>query len=164
MNEMSGARPWSRYALTVAGLAVMFGGGIWLRDVSDPPAHVWNAGIAAVGGYAVAHPLAALGYAASGIRLLTAPIVLFLLRELRRTRPLRQYLAYCLTLLGIAAVTAVTVALTIPGDDPPTGFLDYAALGVLLATALPGAGGLIHVLYAWRADRKAGVREAEPAT
>ncbi|WP_203881392.1 hypothetical protein [Planotetraspora kaengkrachanensis] len=163
-KSTSEPRPWSRYALTLAGLAGLFGGGIWLKDVCDPPAHVWNAGIAAFGGYMIAHPLLALGYVTSGSRMLAAPIVLSLLRELRRTRPLRQYLALSLTLLGVAAVTAVTAVLTIPGDDPPTGVLQYAALGVLLATAIPGAGGLIHVLFAWRADRKAGVGAAEPTT
>jgi hypothetical protein len=135
----------------------MFGGGAWLNRVCDLPAHIPGAGIAEMGGYAIAHPFLALGYTAGGIRLLTVPIVVSLWRELRTTRPLRHYLALCLTLLGIAAATALTAALTLSGDDTPTGFLYYAALGVLLATAFPGAGGLVHVLFAWRRDHKAGV-------
>jgi hypothetical protein len=110
----------------------------------------------------IAHPFLALGYVAGGSPLLTVPIVWSLWRELRTTRPLRHYLNLCLTLLGIAAVTALTAALTLSGEDTSTGFLYYTALGVFLATALPGAGGLVHVLFAWRRDREAGVSGAEP--
>ncbi|GAA1297363.1 hypothetical protein Psi02_14370 [Planotetraspora silvatica] len=155
-------RPWSRYALTIAGLAVVFGGGIWLRDVCDLPEHIWSAGIVATGGYMIAHPFLALGYAVGGSPMLTVPVVWSLWRELRTTWTLRNRLALYLVLLGIAAATALTAALTLSGEDTPTGFLYYLALGVFLATALPGAGGLVHVLFAWRVDRKAGVGAAEP--
>ncbi|MFD0732688.1 hypothetical protein [Planotetraspora mira] len=157
-------RPWSRYAFTLAGLAVVFGGGVWLRDVCDPPAHVWEEGVTALGGYAAAHPLLALGYVVGGSPILTVPVVWSLWRELRTTWTLRNRLALYLILLGIAAAAALTAALTLSGEDTPTNFLYYTVLGVLLATALPGAGGLVHVVFAWRADRKAGVDAAEPTT
>jgi hypothetical protein len=159
-------RPWSRYALTLTGLAAVFGAGGWLQRVCDPPAHVWEEGVTALGGYAAAHPLLALGYVMGGIRFLTAPIVLSLWRELSRTRPPRQYLAFCLTLLAVAVVTALTAEYTL-GEDPPAGplhYVYYAALGVVVVTAIPGAGGLVHVVFAWRADRKAGVDAAEHTT
>ncbi|GII29135.1 hypothetical protein Pmi06nite_25770 [Planotetraspora mira] len=142
----------------------MFGGGVWLRDVCDPPAHVWEEGVTALGGYAAAHPLLALGYVVGGSPILTVPVVWSLWRELRTTWTLRNRLALYLILLGIAAAAALTAALTLSGEDTPTNFLYYTVLGVLLATALPGAGGLVHVVFAWRADRKAGVDAAEPTT
>lgn len=150
-----GPRPWGEYALMIAGLAVLWGGSNWLKKTCEPPNAVWAAGIPAVARFFAANPLRALGYAAEGLRTGTAPAVLFICQELRTTRPLRQYLAMCLTLLGVALLT-VAGGLVIPSNA-----VAYSvAMGLLLGTALPGAAGLVHVAFAWIRDGTAGRRAA----
>ncbi|MBE3011235.1 hypothetical protein IL992_18835 [Microbispora sp. NEAU-D428] len=139
-----GPRPWGEYALMIAGLAVLWGGSNWLKKTCDPPNAVWAAGIPAVARFFAANPLRALGYAAEGLRMCTAPAVLFICQELRATRPLRQYLAMCLALLGVALLT-LAGGLVIPSNAVAY----YVATGLLLGTALPGAAGLVHVAFAW---------------
>ncbi|KAA9377582.1 hypothetical protein F5972_18320 [Microbispora cellulosiformans] len=150
-----GPRPWSEYALMVAGLAVLWGASQWLKENCEPPDAVWAAGIPAVVRFFSANPLRALGYVAEGLRMTTAPAVLFICQELRATRPLRQYLALSLTLLGVALLTGVTGSL-LAADVVAHQIVYHVAMGLLLGTALPGAAGLVHVTFARLRDRKSG--------
>lgn len=61
----------------------------------------------------------------------------------------------CLTLLGIALLTGVAGAMLAP-DVTAHDVAYHAAMGLLLGTALPGAAGLVHVMFARLRDRKAG--------
>ncbi|WP_182874601.1 hypothetical protein [Microbispora sp. H10670] len=146
-----GPRPWGEYALMVAGLAVLWGVTQWLKENCEPPDTVWASGIVATARFFAADPLRALGYAAEGLRMTAAPALLYLCQDLRASRTLRQYLALSLTLLGLALLTAVCGVLIQPAST-----FSYLFTGLLLGTGLTGAAGLVHVGFAWYADRKAG--------
>jgi cytochrome bd-type quinol oxidase subunit 2 len=137
------------------GIALLVGGAAWLKQDFQPSKKIWAQPPLDLLGYLITHPVAILGIMSTGIYTVTGSMVLFMLREVRQTRPARQYAGMCLTLLAFAAVVLLAAWLTL-GDDGPSGGYSFLLLGLLLASVIPGVVGLVHALFAWRKERQAG--------